>query len=518
MAGTSPHASEGQPSSPSIDRHPAKHGTDTATAAAAPSATVSAATPTATTAPAALRSPPRRVHVVVLVHGNHGSPGDWARFHAPLRKHLGEDVVVIASESNADTTHRGVAIGGRRLADEVIAGVRRVRERLAAAAGTSAPVLALSIICHSLGGLYGRYALRQLAASDATRPTQLGGSMEWTSFVTLCSPHLGSRRPGGNLLKGLWRGAVHGVVGNLYGHTGQDLLLQEPTHEPVPEDVATGSSTGGSGAAGAGAGSAAAAAPSPPPSTPVSEVVARGATLLRMSQPGSEWMRALGHFAHRTLVAMVEHDLSVPYAAAAVQRASPHAPVGYGESKWHVARHAGFSSDVVAHALRRHVASTRADAGGAATAGAATTAGAAVASAAESEPAPTTVLATSPIVSTEDVTVATTATDTAPETPPSASGDGGATGAAFAADAGELVADGRGEVEFPSRLHDWLHSVRWRQIDLCVALRTPGLKPAVHNFPIGKNQWASKPMTTGSGECIDMLARVLAVDHNVVAT
>jgi len=43
-------------------------------------------------------------------------------------------------------------------------------------------------------------------------------------------------------------------------------------------------------------------------------------TLLQISHPSSPHMVALRQFRHRTLVALTQHDLSVPYASAAVRR------------------------------------------------------------------------------------------------------------------------------------------------------------------------------------------------------
>ena len=93
-------------------------------------------------------------HLVVLQHGLLGSKHDFDRFVQLFRTHLeadGSSVYCHAAASNASSffkTYDGIDHGGERLADEI--------QDLA----TQMPRLQkLSLIGHSLGGLYCRYCI-----------------------------------------------------------------------------------------------------------------------------------------------------------------------------------------------------------------------------------------------------------------------------------------------------------------------------------------------------------------------
>ncbi|KAF1330396.1 putative alpha/beta hydrolase, partial [Globisporangium splendens] len=96
-------------------------------------------------------------HLVVLVHGLHGSDQDFANFQKLLVEHFAkESVYVHSATSNAATffqTYDGIDTGGERLAQEI--------QDLA----SQMPQLArFSVLGHSLGGLYSRYAIGILFA------------------------------------------------------------------------------------------------------------------------------------------------------------------------------------------------------------------------------------------------------------------------------------------------------------------------------------------------------------------
>ncbi|EQC30088.1 hypothetical protein SDRG_12149 [Saprolegnia diclina VS20] len=149
-------------------------------------------------------------HLVVLQHGLHGSPSDYHTFAFILRDVFRDEpgLYIVAAASNATDTHDGIDAGGLRLADEV--------EHLAA----SCPRLEkVSLIGHSLGGLYVRYCIGVLYARgffDQITPMNV---------ITLAAPHFGVRAPFNN------RGAVNAVVNTisskLFDRTGAQFVLQD---------------------------------------------------------------------------------------------------------------------------------------------------------------------------------------------------------------------------------------------------------------------------------------------------
>ncbi|KAH8075204.1 acylglycerol lipase [Aureococcus anophagefferens] len=110
-----------------------------------------------------------------------------------VRARCPSDALVHVAEANAGRTLDGVAAGGDRLVRE-ISSVLRGKPK----------VDKLSFVCHDLGGLYARYALKALWAGGAVREWDegggepaaegLGGTARLANFVTFASPHLGSPR------------------------------------------------------------------------------------------------------------------------------------------------------------------------------------------------------------------------------------------------------------------------------------------------------------------------------------
>lgn len=96
-------------------------------------------------------------HLLVLQHGLHGSEHDFVNFVRLMREHLGpEGVHVHAATCNAATffqTYDGIDQGGERLADEIEALAKRMPQ-----------LCKLSLLGHSLGGLYARYCVGVLLA------------------------------------------------------------------------------------------------------------------------------------------------------------------------------------------------------------------------------------------------------------------------------------------------------------------------------------------------------------------
>ncbi|KAI9986620.1 hypothetical protein PInf_025573 [Phytophthora infestans] len=125
-------------------------------------------------------------HIVVLVHGNNGSAADFDAMEAAfLTKYGNRQLLIIKSKANEEDTSLGVEIGGTRLAKEVVEAVFEYDLKPAVSS------YKFSVIGHSLGGLYARYAIVQIM--DALSCLHV----EYVDFVTICTPHLGSRRARG---------------------------------------------------------------------------------------------------------------------------------------------------------------------------------------------------------------------------------------------------------------------------------------------------------------------------------
>ncbi|KAE8906476.1 hypothetical protein PF005_g1936 [Phytophthora fragariae] len=246
-------------------------------------------------------------HIVVLVHGNNGSAADFDAVEAALQAKFGErQMLIIKSRANEPDTSLGVEIGGTRLAKEVVETVFEYE---------LSPVVSsykLSVIGHSLGGLYARYAVVQIMNALSCL------HVEYVDFVTICTPHLGSRRARGpSTVKNILRLGVHKVLSSrsIYGQTGIDLLLDAQAQQQQ-EGVTDADAV--------------------EPARPLLEV---------MSDPESEFVRSLKRFRHGTLVAMTDGDVVVPYPSASMRSYSPYVSTflteRYMDWRWHV-RHSGF--------------------------------------------------------------------------------------------------------------------------------------------------------------------------------
>ncbi|KAL4385973.1 hypothetical protein GQ457_09G000220 [Hibiscus cannabinus] len=144
-------------------------------------------------------------HLVVMVNGLIGSAQNWRFTAKQFLKNYPEYVIVHCSERNSSMlTFDGVDVMGDRLAEEVKSVISR-----------HPSFQKISFVGHSLGGLVARYAIARLFEQDLTqensqtngacRTDQLGDSwpegklkgkiagLEPMNFITLASPHLGSR-------------------------------------------------------------------------------------------------------------------------------------------------------------------------------------------------------------------------------------------------------------------------------------------------------------------------------------
>ena len=125
-------------------------------------------------------------HIFILVHGNNGSPNDFVKVHDGLIRQFGTNAKIILSSGNYQETDRGIVAGGHRLFQEVLSVLQH----------TPGPKLhQLTFVGHSLGGLFCRYAIGLLVEYLEQTPSSC--PVELTSYVSICTPHLGSRRPSG---------------------------------------------------------------------------------------------------------------------------------------------------------------------------------------------------------------------------------------------------------------------------------------------------------------------------------
>ncbi|KAL8199638.1 hypothetical protein R6Q57_013206, partial [Mikania cordata] len=151
-------------------------------------------------------------HLVVMVNGLIGSAKNWRFAAKQFLKKYPNDLIVHCSKCNsALATLDGVDVMGARLADEVISVIQRHPN-----------LHKISFIGHSLGGLIARYAVAKLYTQDCTNQSFEGngnyisqeklensvtevnfcskhnsngkiGGLEPINFITIATPHLGSR-------------------------------------------------------------------------------------------------------------------------------------------------------------------------------------------------------------------------------------------------------------------------------------------------------------------------------------
>ncbi|KAG6480168.1 hypothetical protein ZIOFF_063646 [Zingiber officinale] len=185
-------------------------------------------------------------HLLVLVHGIMASPSDWTYAKAELERQLGSNFLIYASSCNGFTkTFDGIDRAGKRLAEEISSVVQK-----------TGSLQRISILAHSLGGLFSRYAIAVLYSTDSLHKdqvddyrntnTQMENSLKLGSiaglqpinFITLATPHLGVRGKkqlpfllGLPLLEKL----APPIAPILVGRTGQQLFLtdEKPNRPPL---------------------------------------------------------------------------------------------------------------------------------------------------------------------------------------------------------------------------------------------------------------------------------------------
>ena len=141
-------------------------------------------------------------HLVVLQHGLDGHDSDFDALRHELRAHPDDDEMIVwDTKCNHDKTHEGIDACTRRLWRDLRATIREHEGH----------PLRVSLVGHSFGGL----VLRHCAVFLHLHQHSVSG-IELCSYVSLASPHLGSRS-----LKGTGRAGARA----LYGRSGAELLL-----------------------------------------------------------------------------------------------------------------------------------------------------------------------------------------------------------------------------------------------------------------------------------------------------
>eukprot|EP00898_Chlorokybus_atmophyticus_P006664 jgi/Chlat1/699/Chrsp104S01163 len=168
-------------------------------------------------------------HLIVLAHGLAGTPEDWNYACKEMTSRMGDRAIIHVSRVNGGrSTFNGVDVAGKRLAEEIRDVVRQH------------PALQrLTLIGHSLGGLFVRYAAGALyEPSDTWSESDRGriAGLVPYNFVTLATPHLGSVNQVPFLPNPL-QGLAGPVAPLLFGRTGRHLFLRDKDGEKDGRDL-----------------------------------------------------------------------------------------------------------------------------------------------------------------------------------------------------------------------------------------------------------------------------------------
>lgn len=141
-----------------------------------------------------------RPHLVVLQHGIDGRDSDFSALRHELSLHP-DDLEVWDTKCNHGRTHEGIEACTERL-------WRDLEARLMQLGGRR---LRVSLVGHSFGGLLLRHCATRLHAFALQT-----GTIELHCYISLATPHLGSRSLGGSVRAG---------ARALYGLSGRELLI-----------------------------------------------------------------------------------------------------------------------------------------------------------------------------------------------------------------------------------------------------------------------------------------------------
>ena len=159
---------------------------------------------------------PQPSHLMVLVHGLHGHSNDLRYICESLEQRLGlSHVLLLNVTCNEGRTEDGIDSGGARVAREI--------QKVVHAHPT---LKTIAFVCHSLGGLYARYALSILNQDSSQVPPKHEGhghvlGLCTLLYASLATPHLGSRQQ----CRVFGQRLAEFMFPTLLGTTGEQLLL-----------------------------------------------------------------------------------------------------------------------------------------------------------------------------------------------------------------------------------------------------------------------------------------------------
>ena len=210
-------------------------------------------------------------HLFVLVHGLGGTPEDLSCLERGVLKRAGSSALVLKPGCNlAARSFDGVPNGARRVAEEIQAVARAYK----------ASLRTVSLVGNSLGGLYARHCAAQLYDPE----TRTIAGLVPDTYLTTATPHLGVG-PFGYL--GYFPSPVRALGARAMGATTRQLLLLDGDDDVEADDAET------------------------------------GPLLLRMADPSSEYVAALGAFKRRCAYANATNDFLVAYETASLDPDAP---------------------------------------------------------------------------------------------------------------------------------------------------------------------------------------------------
>ncbi|GAM17350.1 hypothetical protein SAMD00019534_005250 [Acytostelium subglobosum LB1] len=197
-------------------------------------------------------------HMVLFVHGLYGAPTDFTNLSSQLKKKH-PDINIQLSESNYffGATRQGIDTCGDRLVSEILKLTEEHKPKK------------ISIVGHSLGGVIGRYAIGKLEEQNyfnEVKPVQ---------FVSLSSPHCGSRRPPNGWLNRI----ISKYTDTFISTTGNQLMLTDDEKDPL---------------------------------------------LVRLANKHGSYHKALSRFENRTLYSNIENDFQVVFNTSNISHRNPY--------------------------------------------------------------------------------------------------------------------------------------------------------------------------------------------------
>lgn len=155
----------------------------------------------------------KKLHLVAFLHGLWGSAGDFANFVEFLTSQDDAKEYIFLPLSQNTSTMDGVSVGAERALKEVSLTLEKNVDQ----------VDRISIVGHSLGGIYARYLVYLLDQQGFFE------KLEPVVFATFATPHLGVRKPPGNPVSAIW----NTIVLRLFQTTRELGLLDDSFQDPA---------------------------------------------------------------------------------------------------------------------------------------------------------------------------------------------------------------------------------------------------------------------------------------------